>query len=63
MQGVPLLIVANKQDMVQAFSVEEINGIFELEKIQDRKWIVIGSEKDDLSNFNEGLSWLISELK
>lgn len=49
--------------MVQAFSVEEINGIFELEKIQDRKWIVIGSEKDDLSNFNEGLSWLISELK
>ena len=42
------MIVANKQDMVQAFKVEEINEMFELTKITDRKWIVIGSSKDDL---------------
>ena len=44
LNGTPLLIVANKQDMNQSLSVEEINNLFELNRLDEkRKWVIIGS--------------------
>ena len=36
--GVPLLILANKQDLSNAYSVPELQNKLELENIKDRQW-------------------------
>ena len=36
--GVPLLILANKQDLSNPYSVPELQNKLELENIKDRQW-------------------------
>ena len=49
---VPLLVFANKQDLVHALEPSEIQEKLELDNIQDRNWMIIACS----ATKNEGLS-------
>jgi len=41
LSGVPLLIFANKQDLVQALQPDEILDNLKMEEIKTRKWTIV----------------------
>ena len=61
--GIPLVVMANKQEIIGALSVEEIIELLDLNSITDRKWSVIGTSMVKEKGFKEGLDWLIQRMK
>ena len=59
-QGLPLLIFANKQDLPNAMTKEEIEQVFELNSVDDRPWFVQPSSCLTGDGLYEGLDWLAS---
>ncbi|WKY11684.1 hypothetical protein Q1695_003337 [Nippostrongylus brasiliensis] len=57
-RGVPLLIYANKQDLPDALTPEEIEKALDLQKIRDRQWYVQPSCAVTGVGLGEGLDWL-----
>eukprot|EP01084_Bolivina_argentea_P147999 258852_1 len=57
-----LLIYANKQDLKNAMSVDEIKKILELDKLRDRKWNIVGSCATTGDGLYDGLDWLQTTL-
>ena len=43
MQGVPVTVLANKQDLPHAVSVEELINKLQLNQVKDREWRVQGT--------------------
>ena len=63
LNDVPLLIFANKQDLPNALSVDEIEQKLELEKIlSDRKWHIQSCSASQGDGLKEGLKWLRDTL-
>ncbi|XP_063233022.1 ADP-ribosylation factor-like protein 2 isoform X2 [Bacillus rossius redtenbacheri] len=60
--GASLLILANKQDLAGALSVEEIKEVLELEKISNRQWNVLSCSAMSGENLLEGIDWLVSDI-
>jgi len=60
LRGVPLLIFANKQDLILAKSIEEITESLNLASIQDRDWAVKSSCATNNVGLEEGMEWLVS---
>ena len=61
LKGIPLLVFANKQDLSNALSINEITNALELNKIlqRDRKWHIQGiSFLTDIVGIYKGLNWL-----
>ena len=60
LQGVPLLVFANKQDLPNAASINEITNELGLNKIlqKDRKWHIEASIATRGDGINKGLNWL-----
>ncbi|WKY11683.1 hypothetical protein Q1695_003337 [Nippostrongylus brasiliensis] len=56
--SVPLLIYANKQDLPDALTPEEIEKALDLQKIRDRQWYVQPSCAVTGVGLGEGLDWL-----
>lgn len=63
LKGLPILIYANKQDISDCFSINEIIKELELNSIKDRKWNVQGATAIDGRGLSEGLDWLAAVLK
>merc|ERR1712032_949422 len=59
LRGVPLLIFANKQDLILARSIEEITESFNLASISDRDWAVKSSCAANNIGLEEGMEWLV----
>lgn len=38
LHGIPLLVMANKRDLPNVMSIEEITEAMELDKLRDRQW-------------------------
>ncbi|VDL79312.1 unnamed protein product [Nippostrongylus brasiliensis] len=57
-RGVPLLIYANKQDLPDALTPEEIEKALDLQKIRDRQWYVQPCCAVTGVGLGEGLDWL-----
>ena len=57
-KGVPLLVLANKQDLPGALSAERLTELLSLRSVHDRKWIVHST----VANRNEGLKEAIKEF-
>lgn len=61
-KGVPILIMANKQDLATAMSPAEIAVELELDLIRDRNWHIQGCsavERDESKNgIADGLNWM-----
>jgi len=58
-----LLVFANKQDVVNAMSVEEVKVNLGLNKVKNRKWHVVGTCAIRKIGVMDGLEWLVKELR
>mmetsp|Transcript_2605 Transcript_2605/g.3750 ORF Transcript_2605/g.3750 Transcript_2605/m.3750 type:complete len:179 (+) Transcript_2605:51-587(+) len=60
--GVPVLIFANKQDLLTAEDPDEISKTLNLTDINDRKWHIQGCSAKKNEGLSEGLTWVIKKL-
>lgn len=58
LEGCCLLVLANKQDLRNAMSVEEIAEQLKLNSLQDRAWHIKGTSATNGDGLYEGLTWL-----
>ena len=63
LSGVPILILANKQDLPTALLVSEVIEILKLEEIKDRDWYIQSSCATTGDGLYEGLDWLDNSPK
>ena len=59
LEGVPLLILANKQDLISAMSAEEISEGFDLTSIRDRTWNYTTLLCQNWRRATDGMEWLV----
>mmetsp|Transcript_102178 Transcript_102178/g.181468 ORF Transcript_102178/g.181468 Transcript_102178/m.181468 type:complete len:179 (+) Transcript_102178:87-623(+) len=57
--AIPLLIFANKQDLLQATPAEEITEHLALGSISDRTWTIQACSAKDGTGLDEGMAWLV----
>merc|ERR1719382_1309703 len=63
LSSIPLLIFANKQDLLQAEPADEIVETLELTKIEDRTWTIQACSATDGNGLQEGMEWLITQCQ
>ena len=64
LSGLPLLILANKQDLDNAKDVNEVTEILNLHEVaQHFDWVIHKCSSQDKSSIQEGFSKLINKLK
>ena len=63
LQGVSLLVLANKQDLPRAMSVPEVVEKLGLNSVRDRQWYIQGCSANSGDGLHEGLDWLSDTLK
>jgi len=57
--GIPLLIFANKQDLLQAVPANEISDHLKLSNIRDRTWTIQACSAKTGEGLQEGMEWLV----
>ncbi len=62
MYGLPLLIFANKQDLLSALAPSEITAGLNLHSIRDRQWQIFPCSAKTGEGIQEGMEFIISEL-
>mmetsp|Transcript_42834 Transcript_42834/g.68843 ORF Transcript_42834/g.68843 Transcript_42834/m.68843 type:complete len:88 (+) Transcript_42834:432-695(+) len=60
LQGVPLLVFANKQDLVSAQDVSSIEGRLHIS--EDRAFHIQGCSAKTGDGLSNGLEWLVQEM-
>ncbi|CAM9600254.1 unnamed protein product [Chrysoparadoxa australica] len=60
--GVPVLIYANKQDLMSALSAGEISDGLQLATIRDRSWHIQGCSAKTSEGLQDGIEWIISMI-
>ena len=64
LQRVPLLVLANKQDLMTAARPQEIAESLRLEQVRDRPWHIQGcSAKNNGDGLQAGLDWALRFIK
>lgn len=58
-----VLVLANKQDLPGAMSVQEVTSRLNLNKLRNRQWYVQGASAPTGDGLYEGLDWLASVLR
>mmetsp|Transcript_78120 Transcript_78120/g.140957 ORF Transcript_78120/g.140957 Transcript_78120/m.140957 type:complete len:180 (+) Transcript_78120:96-635(+) len=58
--GIPLLVFANKQDLLQATPADEIADALALEGIKDRTWTIQACSAKSGEGLEDGMGWIIS---
>jgi len=61
--GIPLLVFANKQDLLQACPADEIVDSLKLTDIKDRTWTIQACSAMDGNGLQEGMEWLIGQCQ
>ena len=61
--SVPFLIFANKQDIVMALSSEEVVAKLKLDTVTGRAWGIYACSAVTGEGLQEGLEWLLTNLK
>eukprot|EP00386_Alphamonas_edax_P003322 GDKI01010198.1.p1 GENE.GDKI01010198.1~~GDKI01010198.1.p1 ORF type:complete len:180 (-),score=69.78 GDKI01010198.1:236-775(-) len=62
LSGKPLLIFANKQDLIQALTSDEISEELQLHVISDRAWTIQACSAKTGEGLEEGLQWVIKNM-
>ena len=60
--GIPIVIYANKQDLINSLSPAEIIAGLNLHVIRDRQWQIIGCSAKSGEGLNDGVEFIIGEL-
>lgn len=63
LKGVPVLVLANKQDMPGAMNYDEIYKGLGLDAITNRPWSMFKTSAMDGSGLQEAFTWLTDTLK
>lgn len=61
--GVPILVFANKQDLVHAAEPSDIVEQLRLESIRDWKWMIMACSALTKEGVEEGFDWIMEILK
>eukprot|EP01138_Halocafeteria_seosinensis_P013715 gb/GECG01014006.1/.p1 GENE.gb/GECG01014006.1/~~gb/GECG01014006.1/.p1 ORF type:complete len:186 (+),score=36.53 gb/GECG01014006.1/:1-558(+) len=61
--GVPLLVFANKQDLLSALSAADISVGLDLHSIKDRAWQIQACSAKKADGLQEGMEWLIKTVQ
>lgn len=59
----PLLVFANKQDLVGALTAAEVAESLQLLTLRDRAWQIQGCSAKDGEGLKPGMEWLIKQHK
>ena len=62
MNGVPLLVLANKQDLVNALSAKDVAEGLDLFSIRDRPWQIQPCSAKTGEGLKDGMEWLIKQI-
>jgi len=63
LQGIPLLIFANKQDLPYGMDTTELTDKLNLHSLSNRNWHIQATHTLDGTGLNEGLNWLANQFK
>ena len=63
LKGIPLLILANKQDLSNAMNTTEIADKLKFHSLSDRNWYIQATSTLHSNGLLECLDWLASQLK
>ena len=63
LQGAPLLVFANKQDLHNAISVSELTQELNLANIRDRQWFIQSCSATSGYGLDEGITWFCENYK
>ncbi|KAL3776667.1 hypothetical protein ACHAW5_008698 [Stephanodiscus triporus] len=63
LKGVPLMVFANKQDLLNALSLEEIRGTLRLKNISERKWTIQSCSSKTGEGIEEGFHWVMANMR
>mmetsp|Transcript_721 Transcript_721/g.848 ORF Transcript_721/g.848 Transcript_721/m.848 type:complete len:179 (-) Transcript_721:137-673(-) len=59
--GIPVLVLANKQDLMTAMAAKELAENLQLHNIRDRKWQIQGCSAKTGDGLQEGITWLLTK--
>jgi len=62
LKNVPIILLANKQDLKEAASETEISELLNLVTIKDREWVIFKCSAYSGAGLNEGMDWLVNKL-
>ena len=60
--GIPLIVFANKQDLLQALPANEIAEKLGLRNIRDRTWTIQACSAKTGAGLEEGMEWIVKLL-
>ena len=63
LKNFPILIMANKQDLNETLSSDEISWFLKNEKYKDRKWSIIKTSGISGQGLEEGMQWMVSSIR
>ncbi|CAH9103444.1 unnamed protein product [Cuscuta epithymum] len=65
LQGAPLLILANKQDLAKAVSVEELDRYLDLKKLDERVYTyqAVSAYEGYRTGIKESVNWLVNAME
>ncbi|XP_039000143.1 ADP-ribosylation factor-like protein 2 [Hibiscus syriacus] len=63
LQGAPLLILANKQDLSEAVTAEELARYLDLKKLDERAYMFEAVSAFDGTGIKEGAEWLVKAME
>jgi ADP-ribosylation factor-like protein 3 len=58
----PLLIFANKQDLMNALQPNEISDELGLNEIRDRVWNILPCSAKSGEGLQDGMEWVVSQI-
>lgn len=61
--GIPSLVFANKQDLLQALPADDISDALNLHLIHDRPWCIMASSAQTGEGLQEGMEWLVQTIQ
>lgn len=61
--GVPLLVYANKQDLLSALSAADISTGLNLHVIKDRPWQIQACSAKKGEGLSEGMEWMMKTIQ
>ena len=60
---IPVLIFANKQDLISALSCSDISDALHLHNIKDRSWTIQACSAKNGTGLQEGVEWAIKSAE
>mmetsp|Transcript_24731 Transcript_24731/g.54643 ORF Transcript_24731/g.54643 Transcript_24731/m.54643 type:complete len:190 (-) Transcript_24731:157-726(-) len=59
---VPLLVFANKQDLIHAASAAELSEALNLDSCRDRTWQIIPCSAKTKEGLQDGMEWMVEQM-